>query len=111
MLSKGKMRLFFSPEPSRAVGNKPIRLKYVSVKRRYMDLELVKDHAEKDRIFHYWTTEDKDDEEKQGSLFLHGVKGARMGQPYALLLHCALSFWLLLLTACCTAGRVLFLSS
>ncbi len=90
VLSKEKMRLFFSPEPSRAVGNKPIRLKYVSVKRRYMDLELVKQHAEKDRIFHYWTTEDKDDEEKLGSLFLHGVKGARMGQPYASLLHSTL---------------------
>jgi hypothetical protein len=80
VLSKDKMRLFFSPEASHAVGEKPIRLKYVSIKRRHMDLDLVKEHVERDRIFDYWAV-DEDDEEKQGSLFLHGVKGARMGQP------------------------------
>ena len=36
LLSKNKMRLFFSPEAAHGVGEKPVRLKYVSVKRRHM---------------------------------------------------------------------------
>ena len=85
VLSKSKMRLFYStPDGTAAVGedNRKIMLKYVSVKRRHMDLDLVRAHVEKDRIFDYTATkEDEDEDEKQGSLFLHGVRGAKMGQP------------------------------
>ena len=36
----------------------------------------------RDRIFNYAEAkEEEEEEEKQGSLFLHGVKGAKMGQP------------------------------
>ena len=38
--------------------------------------------AGRDRIFNYAEAkEEEEEEEKQGSLFLHGVKGAKMGQP------------------------------
>ena len=82
VLSKGKMRLFYSAGGANAVGEKPVLVKYISVKRRHMDMELVKAHVEKDRIFSYWDAKnEEEDEEKQGSLFLHGVKGAKMGDP------------------------------
>ena len=84
VLSKSKMRLFYSANAAHAIGEKPVRLKYVSVKRRHMDKDLIKAHAEKDRIFSYWDAkndEEDDDEAKKGSLFLHGVRGAKLGDP------------------------------
>jgi hypothetical protein len=83
LLSKGKMRLFFSASGAHAVGEKPLLLKYVSVKRRHMDKALVEVHVQRDRIFSYWQSQHEldEDEQKRGSLFLHGVQGARMGDP------------------------------
>lgn len=82
VLSKSKMRLFYSATDAHVIGEKPVRLKYVSVKRRHMDKELIKAHVEKDRIFSYWDAKnEEEDEEKKGSLFLHGVRGAKMGDP------------------------------
>eukprot|EP01043_Picozoa_sp_COSAG02_P075608 COSAG02_NODE_15674_length_1150_cov_0.837298_2_plen_331_part_01 len=84
VLSKRKMRLFYSAKESHAIGAKAVRLKYVSVKRRHMDKDLIKAHVEKDRVFSYWDTKNEDDEEEaaqKGGLFLQGVKGAKLGDP------------------------------
>eukprot|EP01052_Picozoa_sp_SAG31_P071660 SAG31_NODE_30584_length_379_cov_0.678571_1_plen_102_part_01 len=80
LLSKGKVRLFCSADGTSEVRDKPVRVKYVSIRRRHLDLDLIKEHAERDRIFSYWDAKkQQEEEEKEGDLFLHGVPGAKIG--------------------------------